>query len=356
MSFLPFSISQILDKKKLELTREYIVKKFFNLGYYAQYNSSNDSYCCSCPLCNEGSTGIGRIKRCFYYPDTNLIYCYHCGWSSKPLKWIMEVSGMSYDEVYNEVISGEYDFVSIDEFLKNSSQEIIKYPDIPQDSIDLNDKNQLRYFKNNKIIQSAWKYLKDRGIFTAPNTPEHWFVSLKDPIHRDRLIIPYYGSKNKVEFYQSRDITGDSDIRYLSKAGGVKSIFNFNNLNYNLSEYFIFEGPFDSCFIENGVAVGGITPNKAKFNAKQQDQINMILDMDRIWVLDSQYKDETALLKTKSLLEDGESVFIWPEQDGKLYKDVNEMILDKKITGISKDYILKNTYSGYQGIFKLETI
>lgn len=353
-----FSSDLIRNKvdKPRKLSREYVVNKFYLLGYHAEYNSSADNYTCSCPICREGSTGIGNIKRCFYYPDTDIIYCFHCGWSSHPLKWICEVSGMTPAEVYREIEEDDYEYINVEDILKNSTQEFFRIPDIPSDAIDLNDINQINYFKNNNYVVAAVDYLKKRKLYEAVNRPNHWFISLLDPIHRERLIIPFYDVNNKVVFYQSRDITGESDIRYLSKQKGTKTVFNINKLDYTKENYFIFEGPFDSCFTLNGVAVGGITPGKALFNEKQEEQIDSIIGMNRIWVLDSQYLDNTAREKSESLLELGESVFLWPYQDGKKYKDFNEMAIDKKITGIGEDYILQNTYSGYRGLLKLKTI
>lgn len=71
------------------LPKDYVIKKFYEYGYGVEYQRSNDTYHCSCPICLEGKS-FGKKKRCWYIPAKDLIYCHNCGWSSRPLKWIMQ--------------------------------------------------------------------------------------------------------------------------------------------------------------------------------------------------------------------------------------------------------------------------
>lgn len=341
-----------------ELPHEYVVNKFYELGFFAQFNNGANNYCCSCPICMEGDTGIGKIKRCFYLPDKNIIYCHRCGWSSRPYKWIKEVSGMSSSEIRQEIIENDYEYINLDKVNQCVVQEEESDIDtsLPDSPINLFDKHQVEFYSNNINVINALKYIKQRRLNIAVNKPDAFFLSLTDATHANRLVIPYYDDQNNIAFYQSRDITGQSNIRYLSKYKGVKSVFNLNKLDFNKSAYFIFEGPFDSCFVKNGVAIGGITAGKGMFTGIQGSQLNKIFTMDRIWVLDSQYLDSASREKSEYLLEEGETVFIWPEKDGKKYKDFNEMCIDKELNEITEQYIFENSYSGSEGLFNLKII
>ena len=243
MLFPPSSTS----KQNNELPQEYVIKKFFDLGYFAQYNQGNNNYSCSCPICREGDTGIGKIKRCFYLPDKNLIYCHRCGWSSRPLKWIKEVSGMTSYEIFDEIRSNDYDYLDLgggyfENKVKDIIEEIVPEDDsLPKDPIDLCDPQQIGYYRNNLVVKTCLHYLINRNLYKAINRPKSWFTSLKDKIHYGRLIIPYYDEKQKIVYYQSRDVTGASNIRYLSKLNGVKSVFNLGNLDYNKENYYILD-------------------------------------------------------------------------------------------------------------------
>jgi hypothetical protein len=358
MLFPPSSTS----KQNNELPQEYVIKKFFDLGYFAQYNQGNNNYSCSCPICREGDTGIGKVKRCFYLPDKNLIYCHRCGWSSRPLKWIKEVSGMTSYEIFDEIRSNDYDYLDLgggyfENKVKDIIEEIVPEDDsLPKDPIDLCDPQQIGYYRNNLVVKTCLHYLINRNLYKAINRPKSWFTSLKDKIHYGRLIIPYYDEKQKIAYYQSRDVTGASNIRYLSKLNGVKSVFNLGNLDYNKENYYIFEGPFDSCFVKNGLAIGGITTSRTLFSGIQEEQLDKILLLNRIWVLDSQYQDEAAREKSRILLEENEQVFLWPKEYGEKYKDFNDIAIAKKLNEISESFILENTVSGISGLIKLAQI
>ena len=99
------------------LPKEYVIKKFYEYGYGVEYIKSNDSYHCSCPICMEGKS-FGKKKRCWYIPSKNLIYCHNCGWSSRPLKWIMRAGDITYSDIQNELISEEYTIINLDKKIK----------------------------------------------------------------------------------------------------------------------------------------------------------------------------------------------------------------------------------------------
>lgn len=343
-----------------ELPTEYVVSKFFEIGHFPQFNPSDSSYSCSCPLCREGSTGIGNIKRCYYYPSTNVIYCYHCGWSSRPYKWILTAGGYTYNDIVNEICEDDYDFLDINNIIKGQNalfDEESQFDDgLPKNLVNLSDINQLKYYQNDEVVKDVINYINKRHLNCAINRPKEWFTSLEDGPHYGRLIIPFYDAYGKVLFYQSRDVTGESNIRYFSKQNGIKSVFNLMNIDYSKEHIFIFEGPFDSCFTKNGVAIGGITTGESNFTGIQEEQLTSIIDKKYIWVLDSQYLDNTAYEKSESLLKSGESVFIWPESIGKRYKDFNDICIDKNINEISNKFILDNTFSGLHGLLTLKQI
>ena len=38
----------------ISLPEDFVILKFFELGYYPKYNKFNNVYQCSCPICKEG--------------------------------------------------------------------------------------------------------------------------------------------------------------------------------------------------------------------------------------------------------------------------------------------------------------
>ena len=112
----------------------------------------------------------------------------------------------------------------------------------------------------------------------------------------------------------------------------------------SLEYIFIFEGPIDSFFVKNGVAVGGISKGRSCFTKKQKQQIIQKPFHKRIWVLDNQRCDKTAKEKTHSLLSQGEECFIWPEELSQ-YKDFNDLCTKIDRDEISSRFIIKNSYN-----------
>lgn len=347
------------------LPKDYIVKKFYEYGYGVQYIKGNDSYCCSCPICLEGKS-FGKKKRCWYIPSKNLIYCHNCGWSSRPLKWIMTAGDLSYDDIRKELDEGEYNIINLDKKRKDEIYDSIKLDTdeiLPENIIDLSNSLQLEYYKGNSVIDKALKYISKRGLDTAINRPKTFFISLKDRTHKNRLVIPFYDENGKVIFYQSRAIGANiddfmEDIKYLSKKNAQRSIFNIDKIDDDIEEIFLFEGPIDSCFVKNGVAVGGITPSREKsLTDLQEEQLSLYQNNHRfIWVLDSQWLDDAAYEKTKILLENGESVFIWPERVGKHFKDFNEMCIAGNQTEVPRECIMSSILTGSAGLLKYKLL
>jgi hypothetical protein len=348
-----------LNSKKtqnpLVLPENYVVSKFFEIGPYPIQNEYNNTYQCCCPICKEGKS-FGKKRRCFYIPSNDLIFCHNCGWSSKPLTWILKVSGMSMSEVSDEVTQGEFDMLDISNFDKPEVE--INVPSLPEDCINLFDKSQVSFYSKNSVVLNMLKYLKSRNLLRSVNKPDAVYVSLKDRTHKNRLIIPFKDLDGKIVFYQSRKVFDwDEKIRYISKFNADKSLFNIHKVDAEHSDaIFAFEGPLDACFVKNGVAVAGITDGGNFFNEKQRQQLSQFKFFQVIWCLDSQYLDSASRLKSEELLKAGEHVFIWPAVDGKRYKDFNEMCIDKDMREVSHDYIKQNTFSGKSGLLKLSII
>jgi hypothetical protein len=135
-------------------------------------------------------------------------------------------------------------------------------------------------------------------------------------------------------------------VRYLSKVGAEKSVFNLDKVSGEIDDIYVFEGPIDACFVKNGVAVAGVSAgNKQDLTDLQRSQLAAFSLTHRIvWVLDNQQVDETSREKTEKLLQQGECVFIWPT--GNKYKDFNEWCIAEKLNEISIDIIRDNVKCG----------
>ena len=328
------------------LPDEYTIQKFHQLAGYVKKKHNGRIYEGGCPVCKEGKSW-GKKRRLYFILAESHIFCHNCGWTGTPITFIQEIEGVTYKQILDEL--KDYDILPeiIDEtdiVLKNKESE-----SLPRDSINLLDDVQTEYYRDDKIVSQVYDFTLKRKLFSACNRPKTLWVSLKDNIHKNRLILPFYSELNNIEHYQSRAVlpTDTKLPKYLSKVGSEKTLFNINNVNSDIDYIFIFEGPIDSCFVRNGVAVAGIQENSnVLFTSKQKQQLGSFPFHKRIWVLDSQQQDRAAKIKTQKLVDEDETVFIWPDEYGNRFKDFNDMSIGLGINEIPYKFILDNSYTG----------
>jgi hypothetical protein len=230
---------------------------------------------------------------------------------------------------------------------------------LPEDCINLSDISQIEYYKDNTAVKEALTIINKRKLDKGINKPKTFYISLNDPVHKNRLILPFYNEIGEIIFYQSRGLLRKdlfSKPKYLSKVNAERSLYGVQNIDSSLEHIFIFEGPIDSYFCKNGLATCGITENSNRmFTSLQKDQLNKLNLYEKIYVLDNQWLDKAALNKSIILSQNNEKVFIWPKELKK-YKDFNEICVKLNRDIIKPEFILKNTYSGLKAKILLTEI
>lgn len=327
------------------IPREYIVQQFYQFAGFPKFKRGSNTYNASCPTCREGKSW-GKKRRLFYIPDKNLICCHNCNMNWSPVNWIMQQSGMDFQQVMEE--SKEYNFSSVE--LEDKNFDRPESETLPVDSINLFDQQQVNYFINDPVVKDALVLIKDRRLDTAINRPKALYVSLKDFIHKNRLIIPFYDYTGKTIWYQSRTIYKKDEVdrpKYMSKLNSDKSVFGVDRINPQLDYLFIFEGPIDSMFVQNGLAMGGIHMSEL-----QEEQMNRYRLYEKIWVLDNEISSNTDVKdQVNKLIEQGERVFFWPEKY-KGIKDINELCIKVRKDSIKPEFFIDNSYEGSEGLAK----
>ena len=337
-----------------EIPEDYVLQKFYEHAGYPKHKKSTNVHEAGCPICQEGHSW-GKKRRAYYIPKESIICCHNCGWYSKPLKWIMEVARMTYDEVMYEVHTGDYKYIDMSP--QRMTKVVQKYTSesLPRDSINLLDQTQVDHFKasgtprEKHILNKIFEFVNRRRLLTAVNRPKALYVSLTDVVHKNRLCIPFYDKSGKIVHYQTRGVLSEdlqSRPKYLSKINSSKTLFNYDNIQNDTDILYIFEGPLDSFFVQNSVALAGIQENSSSMvTSAQKQMLNSKSLLKHVWVLDNQWLDQASYIKTKQLVESGENVFLWPSSL-KQYKDYNDLTIHYGLDEISSKMIAANTYSG----------
>tara|TARA_A100001515_G_scaffold143588_1_gene145125 strand:- start:7817 stop:8854 length:1038 start_codon:yes stop_codon:yes gene_type:complete len=339
------------------IPEQYVVKVLYENIYKITYNKFNHTYNGCCPICKEGDSW-GRKKRFYYIPKKELAYCHNCGYSKKPLPFIADVTNKPLQAIVSEVKEFDVDILpTVNE--EPEVKKIINSETLPKDCINLSDKAQVEYYKGNPVVTMALHCINTRRLDKGINSPKTFYLSLNDPVHKNRLVLPFYDENNKIVYYQTRGLI-NKDLherpKYLSKMNTERCLYGIHNINPNIDSVFIFEGPIDSYFVENGLATCGITERSNKiFTARQKEQINRLNFYDKVYVLDNQYQDTAALNKSIILAENNEKVFIWPKEL-KQFKDFNDICVAGSRDKIRPEFILKNTYSGLKAKLLLTEI
>ena len=113
-------------------------------------------------------------------------------------------------------------------------------------------------------------------------------------------------------------------------------LFGLDTLNTN-DPIYIVEGPFDSFFLENSVAMCGSDIDIRSFGWS-----------DYIWVYDNEPRSRQIADKISKSIDSGDKVVIWPS--GIEHKDLNDMAN----YGINvKSVVQSNVYQGLEAKLKL---
>ena len=196
----------------------------------------------------------------------------------------------------------------------------------------------------------AKKYLINRGInedtlskfYYCPDfkrwTNKHKKIYDTTDNDDERIIIPLRNSKGELFGYQGRSLDPTSKMRYITVMldENAPKIYGLEKINTQKPIY-ILEGPFDSTFMENSVAMCGSDVDIRTFGWSNY-----------IWVYDNEPRNREIVNRLERSINRGDQVVIWPSNIKE--KDVNEMILAKHNIC---DIIKTNTFSELKAKLKL---
>ena len=139
---------------------------------------------------------------------------------------------------------------------------------------------------------------------------------------------------------QGRSLRGKSKLRYVTikvKENSPK-IFGMNTWDENKTTYIV-EGPIDSLFVENSLAMAG-----ADLSAYRK----MFENIDVVFVYDNEKRNKEIVKKMDRIIANNQKIVIWPRHV--IQKDINDMILNNVDV---MNIIEHNSYQGLNAKTKL---
>jgi len=145
-----------------------------------------------------------------------------------------------------------------------------------------------------------------------------------------RLLIPFRDKDGEVFAYQGRSF-GDEIPKYITIKldSDADKIFGLDKVDKNKKIYVV-EGPIDSLFLDNCIAVAG-----ADFNNVQGD-VTVIYD--------NEPRNKEIVKQIEKTINQGRSIVLWP--DTLKEKDINDMILSGYTKSQIQKIIKDNTFEG----------
>jgi len=334
-------------------------KKFINLisGSLRNFKWQRNSLAnCSCPICGDSKKDKRKARGYFYEKHSRYFYkCHNCGHWSNLYKFLNAVNPelakeYSLESIRNSKIEpmlGEKKEAVFISKIKKPRDKYNVLKNLPRLK-DLDKDHMAVKFADIRIIpKQHWNILyftDDFGSLMKNMDPEAPAVGAEP-----RLVIPFFNSHGDVVAVQGRSITlkDESNARKTIKYLTVKSDKSIDRLWYGLwrcnpkKRVYAVEGPIDSLFLKNAVAMVG-AGSIGQTPARLQNS-------EMVYVLDNEPRNKQIARYNENLIEMGKKVCIWPSSV--MDKDINDMAYKISTRDIQK-LIDDNTYSGLEARVK----
>ena len=298
---------------------------------------------CRCPLCGDSQKNKNKCRGYFYERDARYYYkCHNCGaalsvsgflekvnptlYSEFRLEWLKEKSGATQESrgITNTNVAKKLQHVNV----HRGKLKHVRMID------ELESNHAARIYLENRLIPES-KF--DKLFYTDDFSKVAEQVNPQTVLQKEaRIVIPFYDDEGNVIGVQGRALDPKA-LRYITvKAPSQDRLFyNLDKVDVSKRIY-VTEGPFDSMFLPNAVAMVG-----ASKSVNLPDKLRM---RDVVFCLDNEPRSIEIVNMMRSLIAKEHKVFI---PDNRLeQKDINEMILSGKTIENILDYIDENTYGG----------
>ena len=296
----------------------------------------SDLYNFRCPICGDSQKHKNKARGYIYQVKNNSNFkCHNCGASmslNNFLKTIDTTLHKQYTlEKFKEGHTGR-NFVAEEPTFTFKKPVFKKKLDLPKAS---EDPDARRYLEKRKLNPEKFYFTDSFKRWT--NTKKQTF----DTIGRDepRIIIPMYNQDKDLIGFQGRSLIPNS-VKYITVMleDEAPKIYGLDTIDEKLPVYVV-EGPFDSTFVNNSVALCGSDGDLGYFKGS-----------DTILVYDNEPRNREIVNRIGKCIDRGEKVVIWPS--GIEEKDINDMVL----SGHDVMSMIKlNTYSGLEAKVKFNS-
>jgi hypothetical protein len=297
-----------------------------------------------CPYCGDSQKSRSKARGFVFRKKNDLFFkCHNCAVGASLGNLIKYVNSKTYDDYILERYRKGVE-------TRSSPQPEFKF-DAPVFKKDI--------FKTLKSISQLPKAHPARRLVGKREIPESFYISdlyLCKSFYRftntlipnkfpsldydhPRLIIAFRDERGEIFAYQGRAF-GSETPKYITiklKEDSDK-IYGLDRID-DSKEIYVVEGPIDSMFLDNCIAVGGSDFSKPLVIAgKIVDNAQLTI------VFDNEPRNKEICKQIEKTLTQGRKIVIWP--DSMKHKDINDMILAGYTKENIKEIVTDNTFSG----------
>ena len=288
-----------------------------------------------CPICGDSKKNKSKMRGYLYAVKANTNFkCHNCGASMSFNNFLKEIDPVIHKQYTMEKFKSGHtgrNFVTEEPVFKFEAPRFKTKIDLPKAS---QNPRSAGYLTARRLDPENFYYAEHFKEFV--NSIKHTFDDTR--YEEERIIIPLYYEKNLIGF-QGRSIN-PNPIKYITVMinDDAPKIYGLDNIRKDVPVY-ITEGPFDSTFISNSIAMCGADADVDRWGVSNP-----------VWIYDNEPRNSEIVARIGRTIDNGDSVVIWP--NGIDDKDINDMVM----SGLDVQSVIEsNTYSGLEAKLKFNT-
>ena len=263
-----------------------------------------------CPLCGDSKKNKRKTRGYLYNIKADINFrCHNCGASMTFSNFLKQL---------DPVIHKQYVF---ERFKNNSTGRgtVVEEPTFKFEEPKFKTKIRIplcsevrrgrEYLKARRLDPKRFYWAEDFAGFVNSIKPTFGSNVPKE----SRIIIPLYYKKDLIGI-QGRSVD-PSPVKYITTIfyDDAPKIYGLDNIRQD-APVFVTEGPFDSTFISNSIAMCGADADVRRWGVS-----------DPVWVYDNEPRSKEITARISNNITRGDKVVIWPSN---IYeKDINDMVL-----------------------------
>ena len=307
----------------------------------------SDLWNCRCIICGDSKTNKRKARGYFYRQKNDMYYkCHNCLASQHFGTFLKNLDSHAYQqyvfERYSKGENGPKAHTNAEEFVYQYTKVEFKQKPlietVAQKLSELPDDNEaVQYCLTRKIPRDKFNelYYINSAQKIQVIAPEYTTIKTEEP----RLVLPFYNKHNELTGVTMRALRNES-LRYImiKLLEDEPLIFGMNHVD-KTRPITIVEGPIDSLFLDNSLAVAGTGFGKIEALDLPKENVTIVFD--------NQPRNLEVCKLVDKYIKMDYKVVIWPCSITD--KDVNEMVQNN--INIKK-VIEENTFQGLMAQLK----